>query len=129
MEKTTNDKTEKEVKAEVNRYLKSLGEGCFFPYNPYGGRPGVPDKIGCYRGRFVGIECKKPSLKGTKNGGLRPAQVSLKREIERNYGFYIVAYGKRDVEVFFKQFEFTHQMPITAEESLIGFQIIKKESE
>jgi len=97
MGKITNDKTEREVKAEVSRYLKGLGEGAFFPYNPYGGTAGVPDKIGCLRGRFIGIECKRPSKKSTKDGGLSPVQLSVKRRIEKAGGLYIIVYKKADL--------------------------------
>jgi hypothetical protein len=105
MARTINkERAESYVKKKVNEYLNSLGEGVFFPYNPYGGTPGVPDKVGCLRGRFIGIECKRPEKKRHKDGGLSPGQKAFKRRIEQNDGVYIVAYSVLDVEEAFKEY-------------------------
>ena len=53
---------ERDIVAAVRKYLFSLGENVFFwkeHGGPYG-TSGVPDIICCYRGRFVGMECKLP---------------------------------------------------------------------
>ena len=53
---------EKDIVAAVKRYLISLGPSVFFwkeHGGPYG-TSGVPDIICCYRGRFLGMECKLP---------------------------------------------------------------------
>ena len=53
---------ERDVVAAIKRYLASLGSDVFFwkeHGGPYG-TSGVPDIICCYKGRFIGLECKLP---------------------------------------------------------------------
>lgn len=49
---------EGKVKANVTKILKDYGVYYFFPATHGFGRSGVPDIICCYKGRFIGIECK-----------------------------------------------------------------------
>ncbi len=49
---------EKKVKNKVVGILKEYGAYYFFPATYGYGRSGVPDIIACYRGQFIGIECK-----------------------------------------------------------------------
>jgi len=49
---------EKKVKQKVAKHLKEIGAYYFFPATGGYGRSGVPDIVGCYQGRFFGIECK-----------------------------------------------------------------------
>ena len=49
---------EKKVKEKVTSVLKSIGAYYFYPVSGGYGRSGVPDIIGCYQGKFFGIECK-----------------------------------------------------------------------
>jgi len=81
------------VKA-IMAYLQEL-EGCF-AWKEHGGMygtAGLPDIICCYKGRFVGIEVKKPGGKLTKlqeitlrdierAGGMAAKVSSLKEVIE-----------------------------------------------
>jgi hypothetical protein len=46
------------VKAAVRKVLDRLGIYHFMPPGMGLGRSGIPDIIGCYKGRFVAIECK-----------------------------------------------------------------------
>lgn len=53
---------ERDIVADIKKYLKSLGSDIFFwkeHGGPYG-TSGVPDIICCYKGRFLGMECKLP---------------------------------------------------------------------
>jgi len=53
---------ERDKVAAIKKYLLSLGADVFFwkeHGGPYG-TSGVPDIICCYRGRFIGMECKLP---------------------------------------------------------------------
>ena len=53
---------EREIVAAIKRYLLTLGDAVFFwkeHGGPYGGA-GIPDVICCYKGRFIGRECKRP---------------------------------------------------------------------
>ncbi len=49
---------EKKVKDKVTKVLKEAGAYYFFPATGGFGRSGVPDIIVCYKGIFIGIECK-----------------------------------------------------------------------
>ena len=49
---------EGKVKKKVVEQLKQLGCYYFFPATGGYGKSGVPDIVGCYRGKFFGIECK-----------------------------------------------------------------------
>jgi len=62
---------ESKVKSKVTKQLKALGAYYFLPVSGGFGKAGVPDIIGCYKGRFFGIECKagknKPTVLQEKN--------------------------------------------------------------
>ena len=49
---------EAKVKRKVADALKKLGAYYFYPVTGGYGKSGVPDIVGCYEGRFFGIECK-----------------------------------------------------------------------
>jgi Holliday junction resolvase len=56
---------EAKVKKKVVAHLKTLGAYYFYPVTGGYGKSGVPDIIGCYDGKFFGIECKAGSNKPT----------------------------------------------------------------
>ena len=62
-------------------------------------RPGIPDLIACYRGRFIGIELK------SRRGKLRPAQACELQAIGRSGGAYVVARSVADVAAALDQAE------------------------
>ena len=49
---------EAKVKQRVVKKLKEMGAYYFFPVTGGFGNSGVPDIVGCIRGRFFAIECK-----------------------------------------------------------------------
>jgi Holliday junction resolvase len=49
---------EGKVKKKIVEQLKALGCYYFFPATGGYGKSGVPDIVGCYKGKFFGIECK-----------------------------------------------------------------------
>jgi hypothetical protein len=53
------------VKAAVRKMLDRLGIYHFMPPGMGLGRSGIPDIIGCYKGRFIAIECKAGKGKTT----------------------------------------------------------------
>jgi Holliday junction resolvase len=59
------DTPEAKVKKKVVAQLKALGAYYFYPVTGGYGASGVPDIVGCYRGRFFGIECKAGKNKPT----------------------------------------------------------------
>lgn len=56
---------EKKVKNQVVNVLKSFGAYYFYPVAGGYGVSGVPDIVGCYKGRFFAIECKAGKGKTT----------------------------------------------------------------
>jgi hypothetical protein len=51
-------KPEAKVKKKVKATLDKLGAYYFMPFMGGYGAAGVPDIVACYKGRFLGIECK-----------------------------------------------------------------------
>jgi hypothetical protein len=49
---------EKKVKVKVVAILKEFGAYYFYPVSGGYGTSGVPDIVGCFRGKFFAIECK-----------------------------------------------------------------------
>jgi len=75
---------ENKVKKQVKKILDDLGAYHFSPMMDGYGRSGVPDIIACYKGRFIGIECKA--------GDNKPTLLQLRNieDIKRNQGLAIV---------------------------------------
>lgn len=59
------DTPEAKVKRKVVAQLKELGAYYFYPVTGGFGGSGVPDIVGCYHGKFFGIECKAGKNKPT----------------------------------------------------------------
>jgi Holliday junction resolvase len=57
---------EKKVKNQVVKLLKQHHAYYFFPATYGMGRSGVPDIVCCFKGTFIGIECKAGSNKPTE---------------------------------------------------------------
>ena len=53
------------VKKKVVEQLKALGAYFFYPVTGGYGGSGVPDIVGCYKGKFFAIECKAGKNKPT----------------------------------------------------------------
>lgn len=85
---------EGKVKRVVTKQLREMGAYYFFPATGGYGRSGVPDIVGCYKGRFFGIECK-----AGKNIPTALQQKNL-RDIHQAGGFQVVVNedNMRDVE-------------------------------
>ena len=76
------------VKKVVVRQLKLLGAYYFYPVTGGYGASGVPDIVGCYKGKFFGIECKAGSNKPT------PLQRKNLTDIELAGGIAVVVNEK-----------------------------------
>lgn len=75
---------EKLVKQKVVAILKKHGAYFFYPVTSGYGRSGVPDIVVCWKGRFIGIECKA-------NGGVPTAlQMKNLHEITANDGISLI---------------------------------------
>ena len=77
-------KPEAKVKKQVKKILDNIGAYHFSPMSGGFGRSGVPDIIACYKGKFIGIECK-----AGKNEPTLLQKHNIK-EIQRNQGLAIV---------------------------------------
>jgi hypothetical protein len=75
------------VKAKIKDYLKTTGCWWYMPVQNGMGVMGIPDFIVCYRGRFVGIECKAPGKENT----VTPGQQRQLDGIARSQGCVVVA--------------------------------------
>jgi len=75
---------ESKVKKRVKKILDDLGAYHFSPMATGFGRSGVPDIIVCYKGKFIGIECKA--------GDNKPTLLQLRNieDIKHNQGLAIV---------------------------------------
>ena len=75
---------ESKVKDKVKKILKEYGAYYAMPVASGYGHAGIPDILACYKGRFLGIECKA-------NGGKCTAlQLSNLEQIERAGGMAYV---------------------------------------
>jgi Holliday junction resolvase len=72
------------VKRKAVIELQKLGMYVFFPATGGFGRSGIPDIVCCYKGKFIGIECKAHGNKPTA------LQQSNLEEIVNNGGIAIV---------------------------------------
>lgn len=52
-------------KEEIKKFLDSLGAECwhYAPFMKGFGKNGVPDRVGCFRGRFFSVEVKRDAIK------------------------------------------------------------------
>ena len=79
---------EAKVKKVVVKQLRALGAYYFYPVTGGYGRSGVPDIVGCYKGKFFGIECK-----AGKNTPTPLQQINLD-DIEKQNGIALVVNEK-----------------------------------
>ena len=79
---------EAKVKKVVTQQLRVLGAYYFYPVTGGYGRSGVPDIVGCYKGKFFGIECK-----AGKNTPTPLQQINLD-DIEKQNGIALVVNEK-----------------------------------
>ena len=79
---------EAKVKKVVVNELRILGAYYFYPVTGGYGRSGVPDIVGCYKGKFFGIECK-----AGRNTPTPLQQINLD-DIEKQKGIALVVNEK-----------------------------------
>ena len=75
---------EAKVKRKVVAMLKERGAYYFYPVTSGYGASGVPDVVVCYRGAFIGVECKAGKNKPT------PLQLDNLRRIAEAGGTALV---------------------------------------
>ena len=85
------DQTEAEVTKAIRSTLKTLGVFHWKVHQGLGSVPGVPDILGCYKGKLLGIEVK------TRRGTLSDHQRRFIDQINREGGIAFVARSIDDV--------------------------------
>lgn len=85
-------------KKKLLQKLNSLEYGYFFTKEALALR-GFPDIIGCYKGRFIGLECKKDASGANKKTGRTPLQNHVLEKIRYNGGFGSFIYPENEEEV------------------------------
>ena len=83
---------ESEIKRKIKKYLDSVGAFWSAVTGGAYSKPGDPDLIACFRGRYIAIEAKTP------RGVQSPIQKRRQREIMEAGGIYILARNTEDVE-------------------------------
>lgn len=95
-------KVEKQLADKVDKYLKEQKKvGNLWFFNVFGNgvqRPGIPDRICCYRGYFVGIELKREDGQGIESG----RQAIERQLITKAGGFSIVTENLESIKTLFK---------------------------
>ncbi len=88
---------EGDLKDKVKAYLATLSQIFFWMPVPTGfGVKGIPDFVGCWRGKFFAIETKGPRGKET------PWQKLIREKILKAGGISIVAYDMDQVREIFE---------------------------
>ena len=87
-------KSEQVIQSEIIKYLKSIG--AYIIKVSAATKAGIPDIIGCYKGRFIAIEVKRPEAKTN----VSPLQVANITMIINAQGEAIVAWDKEMVKTF-----------------------------
>jgi len=83
--------SEAEITRAIRFLLKSQGIWHYKVHQGLGSTPGIPDIVGIWQGKFLGIEVK------TAKGQLQEHQANKINEINKNGGLAFVARGIDDV--------------------------------
>jgi len=90
---------EGKVKKKVAELLKKYDAYYFFPAMGAFGRAGIPDIVGCYRGRFFAVECKAGKGKTT---AIQEAEIK-KIQGAKGYAFVINEDNMDLLEIYLKE--------------------------
>lgn len=90
--KTNGKKQETNLQRKVQEYLVSKGAYEFKVHGSAYMKAGIPDIISCYKGLFIGIECKVGKNKMSK------LQEEHRDQILKAGGIHILAYELDDVK-------------------------------
>jgi hypothetical protein len=93
------------VKALVKKFLKAEGAWFFMPVPNGFGVAGIPDFVGCYKGKFFGIETKAPGRRKQPRRGCSALQWQVGRMIQEAGGVWLVVDGEEDLNEFKKHIQ------------------------
>jgi len=86
------------VKRDIKAHLTGVENCWFFMPVPMGYGPrGIPDFVGCYRGRFFAIEAKR-----AEGGKLTPWQEKVGKAIQMAGGLWFLATSVEDIRYVFQ---------------------------
>ena len=88
---------ETKLQRAIQIYLYQQKAYCFKVHGSSYMRAGIPDIICCYKGKFIGIECKVGRNK------MSEVQKVHQKEIENADGIFILAYSVSDVKKIIEQ--------------------------
>ena len=89
---------EKYVKNRVRNVFKYF-EDCYWflpPANGFG-RSGIPDFVGCYKGRFFSVECKAPA----RSDNVSPLQRIEGVKIQQSGGVWMVVHDINTLKMLY----------------------------
>ena len=98
---------ERDIVTAIKKHLASLGSDVFF-WKEHGGPygcSGIPDVICCYKGRFLGLECKLPG------GRLTELQKRVIEKINRAGGIARRVASVEDVKEIIRQADEERRKP------------------
>ena len=87
---------EKTIELEIRRYLRTLPQ-CWHWKVHDANTSGIPDIVGCYKGKFFGLEVKKPG------GGIRKLQTYVLNQIDGAGGISSIVRSVDDVRKALKE--------------------------
>ena len=90
--KTNGKKEESKLQRKIQDYLKRKGCYEFKVHGSVYMKSGIPDIIACYKGKFIGIECKIGKNKMSRS------QEENRDHILEAGGIHILAYSLEDVK-------------------------------
>ena len=90
-------RVESKIQDEIIRYLRGRGAYVYNTPGSASSAKGTSDLLVCYRGRFVGIEVKRPD---GSYGETKPQEIR-RRQIENAGGFTGVVKSVEDAKVIF----------------------------
>lgn len=96
--KKNGKKQETNLQKKIQEYLVSKGAYEFKVHGSAYMKAGIPDIISCYKGRFIGIECKVGKNKMSK------VQEEHRDQILAAGGIHILAYKLEDVQKIIEKF-------------------------
>lgn len=94
--KKNGKKEETKLQRRIQDYLESIGAYHFKVHGNSYMKSGIPDVISCYKGKFIGIECKIGKNKPSK------LQEEHRNMILEAGGIHILAYKLEDVVKIFE---------------------------
>jgi penicillin-binding protein-related factor A (putative recombinase) len=99
--------TETQLKDKVMAFLKTVPRSSWrkIHQTPMS-KAGTADIIGCYKGRYVAIELKRPGKYKNLYQGMSKPQIAFMNEIDDAFGYYLVADSLQDVQDFIAGFKY-----------------------